>query len=261
MSLTRILAMVRRHIYILIHSIDQMTSTFFWTYLDVLLWGFTSVYLRYLNADLVKISTVLLSGLILWLIINRANYEIGIALMEEIWNQNLVNIFSSPLKFSEWIIAALIIGLIKITIAIGLASIMAYVLYAANIYSMGFYLIPFVVNLVIFGWATGFITSGFVFRYGTSIQALVWTGIYILMPFSAVYYPVSVLPPFGQTIARILPTSYVFEGMRSVLYKGYFDLSIFIYATFLNVIFLIAALIFLYWMFNVSKEKGLARLE
>lgn len=261
MSTTRILAMFRRHYYILIHSIDQMVSTFFWSFLDVFLWGFTSIYLRNINNDLEKITVVLLSGLILWLTLNRASYEIGIALMEEIWNQNLINIFSSPLKFSEWIISALLMGLFKITIAVGLASLMAYILYAANIYSLGFYLIPFVFNLVIFGWAIGFITAGLVLRYGTSIQALVWTGIFLIMPFSAVYYPVAVLPEFGQVVSRMIPASYVFEGMRSVLYHQTFMSEPFIFATGLNLLYLTVSVLFLYWLFNVSKEKGLGRLE
>ena len=176
--------------------------------------------------------------------------------MEEIWNQNLINIFSSPLKFSEWVISALLIGLFKIIVAIGLASLMAYILYAANIFSLGFYFIPFVVNLILFGWATGFVTAGLVFRYGTSIQALVWTGIYILMPFSAVYYPVSILPPIGQLVAKILPTAYIFEGMRQILYHHTFDINNLLSATTINLIYLTLGILILHRLFNVSKEKG-----
>ena len=38
-----------------------------------------------------------------------------------------------------------------------------------------------------------------------------------LTPFSAVFYPVSVLPRAVQPIALALPSSHVFEGMRAAL--------------------------------------------
>lgn len=263
MNFTRIWAMVHRHFYIWRRSIDQMISTFFWSTIDVFIWGFTAVYLNKINInpDFKSLITILLSALIFWLIINRAQYEIGIAIMEEIWNQNLVNIFSTPLKLSEWVASTILIGFIKIFISIGLAILMAVFLYAANIFSLGFYLIPFAINLIIMGWFIGFITTGLIFRFGASIQAIVWAGIYILMPFSAVYYPVSALPPLAQKIAFILPSSYVFEGMREIIFRNSLDMKKLLIASSLNFIYLILSLAFLYWMFTISKNKGLARLE
>lgn len=261
MKFTRILAMTRRHFYIWRHSIDQMVSTFFWSTLDVFIWGFTAVYLNHINPDFKSLITILLSALILWLIINRAQYEIGIAIMEEIWNQNLVNIFSTPLKLSEWIASTILIGLIKISISIGLATLVAVFLYNANIFILGFYLIPFVVNLIIMGWSIGFIMTGLIFRFGASIQAVVWAGIFILMPFSAVYYPVTALPPIGQKIAAVIPSSYVFEGMREIIVRNDMDVYKLIIASGLNFIYLVLSLVFLSWMFKISKNKGLARLE
>ena len=36
-------------------------------------------------------------------------------------------------------------------------------------------------------------------------------------PFSAVFYPVAVLPPAAQAVAFAIPASHVVEGMRAVL--------------------------------------------
>ena len=39
----------------------------------------------------------------------------------------------------------------------------------------------------------------------------------MVMPVSAVYYPVAVLPGWAQAVALSLPTGHVFETMRTVL--------------------------------------------
>jgi ABC-2 type transport system permease protein len=40
---------------------------------------------------------------------------------------------------------------------------------------------------------------------------------FLFQPFSAVFYPVQVLPALLQRVAWLLPTTYAFEGMRAVL--------------------------------------------
>ncbi len=41
-----------------------------------------------------------------------------------------------------------------------------------------------------------------------------------LTPFSAVFYPVAVLPSWLQPVALSLPSAHVFEGMRAALLEG-----------------------------------------
>ena len=50
--------------------------------------------------------------------------------------------------------------------------------------------------------------------------ALAWSVLFGLTPFSAVFYPVSVLPAWVQPFALALPSAHVFEGMRQMLTDG-----------------------------------------
>ena len=54
-------------------------------------------------------------------------------------------------------------------------------------------------------------------RNGMGAESLAWTVMFVLMPLTCVYYPVSVLPAWLQWISWLLPPTYVFEGMRSVV--------------------------------------------
>jgi ABC-2 type transport system permease protein len=84
---------------------------------------------------------------------------------------------------------------------------------------------------------------------------------YALAPFSAVFYPVAVLPRWAQSIAAALPMTYVFEGMRQVLHGGRPPVSDLAISFGLNLLYLALSVLFFGWMFEKSRERGLARLE
>jgi len=96
MNLIRIFAMVQRYFYNLKHSYDRLSDMFYWPVMDLLLWGLTGLYFASLNPKAPFTSTVILTGLIFWIITWRAQYEITTNLLSEMWDRNLVNIFASP---------------------------------------------------------------------------------------------------------------------------------------------------------------------
>jgi len=254
-------AIVFRHLYNFKHSWDRLSDAFYWPAMDIFLWGFTSVYITKQSGNIPGIAVILLSGLILWQIVWRSQYEITVNLLEEMWNQNLANLFASPLRVREWLAGVFILGILKMILSLSFAVLLALFAYKANIFLLGFYLIPFMINLLITGWAVGLIVAGLIVLYGMRIQTLAWTGIFLLAPFSAVYYPVSTLPVWAQKIAMFIPTSYIFEGMREVITNGKTAPDMLLKSFLLNGLFLVLGFVLFIFMFDKSKTKGLARLE
>jgi ABC-2 type transport system permease protein len=69
---------------------------------------------------------------------------------------------------------------------------------------------------------------------------------FFLMPLTCVYYPVSVLPSWLQTVACALPPTYVFEGMRALILDQVFRADLMVAAFALNVLYFgLAVLVFL----------------
>ena len=259
MKLHRIYAIILRFMYLFRHSYDRLADTFYWPTLDLLLWGITSSYLKSYIPGASPIVLIILSGMLLWIILWRGQYEITVGVLEDLWNRNLVNIFVAPLKFSEWIISLIALGIIKALIAFAFGLLVAFVLYRVNVFVFGFYLIPFALLLILSGWCIGFFVTGLILRYGTKIQTLAWTAPWVISPFSAIYYPVSALPDWAQKVSLLIPTSYVFEGAREVIQKGTLDLNKVYISFFLNVIYLILSLIFLKKSFNKVLKNGLVK--
>ena len=83
-------------------------------------------------------------------------------------------------------------------------------------------LVAFFAVLLVMGWALGLAICGMILRHGMGAESLAWLAVFTLSPISAVYYPVSILPHWLQHVAWGLPSTYVFEGMRAVLFQHVF---------------------------------------
>ena len=261
MSFGRIWAVVLRHLYLFAKSLDRMADMVYWPIMDIVLWGFTTRWVQQSGGTIQNVSLIILTAIVFWQVVWRANYEISVNLLEEMWNANLVNMFSTPLKPIEWVFAVMILGLIKIfgTLIVGIGAV--WLLYSLNIFSLGWSLLPFLVLLMFSGWFMGFLGASLIMWGGTKVQTIAWTMGFLFAPFSAVYYPLYVLPDWVQKIAHMLPMTYVFEGMRMVILNGTFSWDYIMKSAVLSLFYLTLAILLFLFVCEKSREKGYARLE
>lgn len=253
-------AVFLRYFY-LFTKFDQIADLFYWPMIDIVIWGLTTVWIQKQQTDVPDIALVILTGLIFWQTVLRGNYEIAVNLLQEFWNRNLVNLFSTPLRIIEWIIGVLMLSVCKVCISMVFGVILVYLLYALNVFTMGWAFLPFIALLMMSGWVVGLIAASLVIYWGQRFQMLAWMLAFVFAPFSAVFYPVTALPLWGQKIAWYLPTTYVFEGMRSVLRGGAFPWGDAAISLGLNLFYLFLSICVFYWFFERSRSKGLARFE
>ncbi len=260
MSLTRILGVFFRYFYVAKKGLQQLSDLFYWPFVDILLWGLTSVWMQS-QSEIQNLPLIVMTALIFWQIVWRGSQDISINLLQEFWQRNLVNLFSTPLKITEWITGMLLLGICKLLICIAFGMITILILYALNVFSIGMIFIPFAISLVIFGWMLSFLSASAIIFWGHKVEMLAWMVGFLFAPFSAVFYPVAILPEWAQTISWCLPTTYIFEGMRCILLQGGCPRSFFWISLGLNAIYLILAIALFRWAFEKSRQKGLARLE
>ena len=208
MSLSRILGVFYRYFYDFVRGYHFLADLFYFPFVDILLWGLTSVWIS--NHTVSNIPLIVMTGLIFWQITRRGSNDISISLVVEFWNRNLVNLFSSPLKISEWSIGVILLSLCKLGITIGFGSLVVYLLYSLNVFEIGWTFLPFVVTLVMFGWVIGFLAASAIIYGGHQMEALAWMIPFVFAPFSAVFYPVQILPEWAQVISWAIPTTYIF---------------------------------------------------
>ena len=255
-SLGRVGALVLRHVYILRSSLPRLLDLAYWPTVQMVMWGFMTQFLAGQTSYVAQAFGVLLSAVLLWDVLFRGQLGLSISFLEEIWSRNLGHLFVSPLRPAEMATALMTMSLIRTLIGIVPASLLALYFFGFSVYSLGLYLVGFFFGLIAFGWAIGLAVSGLVMRYGMAMESLAWGVIFALMPISAVYYPVSVLPAWLQYIAWALPPAHVFEGMRAILVHGEARPDLLLSTLALDALYL--GLGFLAWLglFRGARQRG-----
>ncbi len=214
MKLHRIHALLIKYFYIS-SSIERMADIFFWPLVDVFVWGFLSYYLS--NVIGKEIAFTFLLGVCFRPFELRGVQDLPVFILEDYWSRNLYNVFSSPLRISELLTTISIISFIRSLISFCFISFITIWVYDFNPIKMNIsMLLISVLILSVFGWSIGMMVSSLIIRYGQRIQFLVWSAFWVLQPFSCTFYPLKTLPPWAQKIAQYLPTTYVYEGFRSI---------------------------------------------
>ncbi len=256
MNISRIKALTIRHLYLYKRSLPRLMDVFFWPVVSILMWGFLSVYLGKLNLGSVNVVSVLLGAIILWEILQRMQNAVAITFLEDVWERNFLNLFVTPLTVREFLMSTVILGIIRIVGVVGVMTLLSVLLYHFSIFSLGLSLIPYMIILLIFGFSLGVFNMSIILRFGTSAQILAFGLVFLIQPFSAVFYPVSALPASFAWISYLIPSTYVFEGMRASLETGVVHYGLMIKGIISVLIYLLCMLWFFSHMFKKVKKEG-----
>jgi len=243
--MNRVFTMVLRYWFSLKTSPVRLIKHFCWPVVQVLTWGIFSSFMAGNSSWFAKSAGVFLAAIMLWDTMFRCQDGIMEFFLEEIWTRHLRHLFTTPLSPAEFASASMLVGILRTFISLIPTAITAAFLYNYNILSMGLPLLAFFGNLMLMGWWFGLFMISAMLMFGLEVEAFAWMASAIIMPISAVYYPVSALPAWLQPMALSLPVAHVFEGMRGVLFGQGFMWGHFWAALILNLVcFALASLAF-----------------
>lgn len=226
MSFQRINAIFVRQWFLIMSNPVRLVNIFLWLFIDIFQWGFISKYLGSLGQATFSFVTVILGAVILWGFLTRIQQGIMTGFLEDIWSDNFVNFFASPLKMKEYLLGLVLTSIMTTSIGFLTMVLIAGAVFGYNILFIGLYLLPFMLILFIFGMAIGVFMSSVIFRFGPSAEWLGWPVPLLLSIISGVFYPIASLPFFLQSVAKIFPTAYVFESMRLIVSGGNFTFNL-----------------------------------
>ena len=253
----RVWGLMYRHLALYRRSWPRLLELAYWPVLQMCIWGFTASFLASrMGSPAALAGATLLGGVLLWEVALRSQMGVAISFMEEMWSRNLGHVFVSPLRPWELVAALILISVIRTAAGVLPAILVAWLLYAYNLFAMGPIVVLFFMNLMIMGWAVALGVVSLILRHGAGAEALAWSVLFGLTPFSAVFYPVSVLPHALQPIALALPSAHVFEGMRGILLNGVVRWDHLIAAFALNAVWVAGAALLFARQFRQARLRG-----
>src|SRR5947209_20419706 len=141
MSWLPIKAVARRHAYVLLRSPHRLFDVTIWPFVDALLFGSLAVFVK--NGSSGKVAFgYLLSGVILWHVVYQSQIALSTGFLEETWSRNLLNLMATPMREIEYVGGVALFGMVKLAMGAAVVSIAAWALYAFNVTSLGFGIVP-----------------------------------------------------------------------------------------------------------------------
>jgi ABC-2 type transport system permease protein len=259
-SSRRIGAMLQRHLFLIRRSWPRLISFAYYPVMQLLVWGFVTQYLAPQSSSqgvLQAVPGILLTGVLLWDVLVRGELGLFLSFLEEMYSRNLGNLFVSPLRLHEFVIAQMIMSIVRVIVGSGVALLVAVLCFDLAIARHVVALSMCLACLLVFGWAIGMLANGVVLRFGLGAEEIGWAVVFLIVPLSGAYYPVSVLPSWLQTVAYALPTAWAFDAMRAALIEGRIAWDVLGMSMLLNGVYLVLCA-FLFWRCVESgRERGL----
>ncbi|MBO0750556.1 MAG: ABC transporter permease [Bradyrhizobiaceae bacterium] len=234
--------MILRYWYLLRSSWPRLLELTYWPTVQMLTWGFLQLYLVQNAGFFARAGGTFIGAVLLWDIMFRGQLGFSISFLEEMWSRNLANLMISPLRPIEFVLAMMAMSLVRLAVGMVPVTFLALGFFGFNLYGLGLALAAFFLNLILTSWSVGVFVSGVVMRNGLGAENLAWTVMFLLMPLTCVYYPVSVLPAWLQAVAWSLPPTYVFEGMRALLIDHQFRADLMVEAFAINAVLFAGAI-------------------
>jgi len=258
MTFSTIHALVLRNLYLYSRTPVRLVELVFWPLVDLLVWGYLTVFLQKHTGDSFPYQiTFLIGAVILWDILFRAQQGVAISFLEDVWTRNLLNIFVAPVRTAEYLGSTFFVGFLRILITCVVMSFVSWIGYSFNIFQLQWWLVPFFLNLMVFGWSLGMISTALILRWGQAAESLAWAVPFFIQPVVCVFYRVEDMPAWSQPIAWLFPATPIFEGMREVMKTGTMSWNHLWLAAGLNVIYLTLAGWLFVWVLNLTRKRGL----
>ncbi len=250
-ELNKYLASAYKNWLISKRNIFTLFELFFWPMISLLSIGLLT---RFLKVEDSMVS-FLLVGAIALTILQVAQIDVAYVLLFDMWSKSIKNTFIAPIKSYHLVFGATLFGILRGSVVFLILAIVSRYLFGFDFQYGG--LLPVLIFLAgVYATAVviGITVCISILTFGQKADVAAWSLSGIILLVSGIYYPVEVLPPLLQTLARAIPLTYFLEYYRSVFIPGPHHLAI---GAFLAVFYLCLGLILFDGAIERARRTGI----
>lgn len=251
MNAGRVLAVARRHYWVVKRSPHRTFDVLLWPVVDAVTFGsLAAAYQR--GSSLAYV----LAGIVLWHVMYQAQIALSTGFLEETWSRNLMSLMATPVREVEYVAGVALFGLAKLVVGVAAVALTAAVGYAFDVTELGWGLVAVAALLMLAGWLIALLVIGLVLRFGSGAEALAWGLLFVIMPLSGTFFPVAALPGPLEQLARALPTTYAFEAARVLVDGDRFPLRELLISLALTAVLAVLAVSYAVAMLRTFRRRG-----
>jgi ABC-2 type transport system permease protein len=255
-SWLRVRTLIRRLTYVLGRTPDRWFLIVVFPFIDVILFGSIGAFVAQESGAAKATAPYLLAGIMLNHFLFQTEVSVATGFMEETWSRNVLNMMTTPVREVEYVVALTLWALGKLAAAMITVSVGALLFYGFGLAELGWGVLLLGLTLILSGLAMGLWMIGLLLRYGQSAEIFTWATSFLVLALSGVFNPIRAIPGPLQPISQMLPTTYAFEAMRTLLDGQGMPWGDLARAGFGGLALLIAAAVFLTRMLAKFRQRG-----
>jgi ABC-2 type transport system permease protein len=142
--------------------------------------------------------------------------DVAYAVLFDIWSKSMKHQFLTPVRIHHLALGSWLVGVGRGVIVWALMALIGSWAFGFDFVGAGaprvamFLLGCFLTALVI-----GLLVCALVLLFGTRAETSAWAAVNFFVMLSGIYYPVSVLPGWAQTLSAGIPLTYFLDGIRA----------------------------------------------
>lgn len=252
--MTNIKALTLHYLYSVRRNKGRLIDILIWPVFEIIMFGYLGLYLQGEMESIKKLTILLLGNLVYWHVLARTSTEVSAQFFDDLLSRNLQNIIAAPVTIRNIIISLGLGGIIKMVVSFGIMWLTVRIIYGFNLFQVPLDQTAIVLlSLILQGLSVGLFVSSLAFLLGSKAIVFTWVITGLLQPFSAVFYPRSILPIPLKLISYLVPTSYIFEYLRGTSPTGLGSL---IAPILISIGYLSVSVISFVVFFRLSKKTG-----
>ncbi len=201
----RNIIMARRNVFFLF----ELT---FWPGVAMLSHGLLTRFLDLTPAmtAFILVGTVALSA------VQVCQLDVAYAVLFDIWSKSMKHQFLAPVRIHHLAVGSWLVGVAR---GVAVFALMAWI----GAWAFGFDFVGagpvslalFLLGCFLTALAVGLLVCALVLLFGTRAETSAWAAVNFIMMLSGIYYPVSVLPAWVQSVSAAIPLTYFLDAFRA----------------------------------------------
>jgi len=204
-----------KQITIRITEKGELAGTFVWPLIGILSLGLFGKYLIAGGTSESAISLIII-GVISWNFLGIATRAVSFGILYDLWSNCLKHFFNTAIRLRYYILGTSLFAVLSSSIAFFMVVGAILALFGPGFFIMNQYIIAGFFVVFLHGIAQGMLVTSLFTSKGYNWQGLSWILPGIMMIICGIYYPITYLPEWLQTISYLFPSTYAIQGMRDV---------------------------------------------
>lgn len=258
MKLHRLLAFVYRDFKIFARTQWKLVDFLYFPLTTVLIWGLFSVYVKDFSGE---IGMMVMMVNVFWSFAYISQANVNLFLSEDSWSGSLKQLLATGVSDFEYMLARIISSSI---ISIPIMSVLLL-----TVWGFGFPLVRYLWDILILTGITLFISmslavliAGLIIFLGRSYEFLSWSALQAFILFSAPFFPIEILPFPLDSIALVMPYTWIFRAVRLLVFSGWIPREVFFKSIVIGILYLGISIPFYKFAFHRARKTGeLARMD